>query len=62
MINSDQKTNQKPLYVNGKEMPFNTQELKTILSIIKKSLFEAEEKILKEDEEDVLDNLLNELN
>jgi len=61
MDNSDQQIIQKPLYINGKQMPFNTQELKTILSIVKKSLFEAEEQILKEDEESVLDDLLNEL-
>lgn len=53
---------QKPLYINGKPMPFTAEELLKILRIIKKSILKAGEEITKEEEKNILDNLMNELN
>jgi len=43
-------------------MPFTAEELLRILKIIKKSILKAGEEITKEEEENILDNLMNELN
>ncbi len=59
--NSQTKTKQKPITVNGRPMPFSADELIKVLNIIKKSFMQAEEQLDHQEEEKVIDHLLVEL-
>lgn len=52
----------KPLYINGVPMPFSSDELVRILTLMRKSMTQAGEEIESEQDQKIMDSLLDQLN
>ena len=57
----NQESSDKPVYLNGKLMPFNAEEMAEVLKVMSRSMREAGEQMVRESDEKVLGQLLEEL-
>lgn len=62
MDQTNQNSNsQKRVVINGKELPFTTEEFKRLLNVMKSALAEGFEIVEKEDEGKKMENLITEI-